>query len=98
MPGRSPEAMTNSVIIAATKALGRSVTAGWSRTIAVTILAAVLTRSAPIAIASCGCRSGGPNPRLASWRSRRITALRCQAVSPGSRYTVAARAQPSALP
>ena len=75
MPGRSPAAITNSVIMATTKAPGTSVTAGCSRTIALMTLAAVLTRSSPSATASCGSGSGGPNPLLASCRSRRITAL-----------------------
>jgi hypothetical protein len=75
MPGLSPAAITNSVIMATTKAPGTSVTAGCSRTIALITLAAVLTRSSPSATASCGSGSGGPNPLLASCRSRRITAL-----------------------
>jgi hypothetical protein len=85
LPGRSPEAMTNSVIMATTNAPGTRVTAGCSRIIAPTILAAVRTRSRPSAIASCGNGSAGPKPRLASCRSRLITALRWRAVSPGSR-------------
>ena len=96
--GTSAEAMTNSVITATTKAPGTTVAAGCSRMIALAILAAVRIRSRPSAIASCGSGSGGPKPRLASCRSRRITALRWPVVSPGSRYTVTPRAQRSALP
>ncbi len=48
-PERSPAAITNSVIMATTKALGTSVTAGCSRTIDRATLAAVRTRSTPSA-------------------------------------------------
>jgi hypothetical protein len=77
--------MTNIVISTATTAPGSSAAAGCSRRIAPATLAADRTRSKPSATASCGNGSAGPTYRLASCLSRRITALRWQVVSPGTR-------------
>lgn len=91
------EASTNSVIAAAA-APGSSVTAGCSLTTASAVLMASRILSMPSAITSPASGSAGPKPLLASCLSRRITALRWQAVSPGSRYTVTPCAPRSAQP
>jgi hypothetical protein len=97
-PGPPPaEASTNTVIAAAT-APGSSVTAGCSLTTATAVVIATRILSIPSAINSQGSGSAGPKPRLASCLSRRITAVRWRAVSPGSKYTVTPRAPRSAQP
>ena len=79
------EARTKSVITAATNTPGSSVTAGCSRISDAPVPAVVRTLSAHSASARASTGSGGPKPRLASWRSRLSTALRSPTVSPGTR-------------
>ena len=79
------DAITNKVISAQAAAAGSRLPAGCSRTTAAVFFRFVRIRSAPSATASCGIGNPGPQPRLASCRSLRSTALRCVPVSPGSR-------------
>lgn len=65
--------------------MGTMLPAGCSRTIAARFLADISTRSAALAATSGTDGSGGFCPRRAACRSRRMTALRCSAVSPGTR-------------
>jgi diguanylate cyclase (GGDEF)-like protein len=97
-PGPAPVEARMKSAIAATTAPGSSVTAGCSRKIAAAVPAAIRIRWTPRAITSDGSGSAGPKPRLASCRSRRMTALRWPPVSPGSRYTVAPRTPGSTMP
>jgi hypothetical protein len=86
LPEPSEEAMMrNSAITATMNAMGSSVTTGCNRTTDPAILAAVRRRSRLSATTSCESGSGAHKPRLASCRSRRITARRCPALRPGSR-------------
>ena len=100
-PGRCTirtDPSTNSVIRATVAVAGTRVATGCRRMTAVVPRTAPRALSMPSATMSCGAGRAGPQPRLASWRSRRSAAPRCGPVSPGSRYTVVRRAERSALP
>ena len=90
--------ITNKVINAHAATAGSRLPTGCSRTTAAVFLSFVRIQSAHSATVSCGVGNAGPQPRLASCRSLRSTALRCLPVSPGSRKTVTPRARCSTLP
>jgi diguanylate cyclase (GGDEF)-like protein len=97
-PGTPADATTNIVMMSTASALGSSVTPGCSRTAPPRMRSAVRRRSTPSASARRGSGSSGPQPRLASCRSRRNTAARCPAVRPGCRYTVIRLPRLTAIP
>ena len=75
----------NSPVVTPRSSAGARVAVGCSRMMASTCPTVDRTRSATTAIASCPEGNRGPQPLRASWRSRRSTAFRCVAVSPGWR-------------
>jgi hypothetical protein len=80
-----PAASRNSPADTPRSSAGVKVAAGCSRTTASSCLTTDLARSAATATVSWPDGRQGPQPRLASWRSRRSTAVRCASVSPGRR-------------
>lgn len=70
------DASTKAAMSALANRAGSRLPAGWSRITATALRIAARNLSAPSARASWGRGSGGPYPRLPSWRSLRNAALR----------------------